>query len=327
MQLAAVVASKVAANALQSLASTAPARYVCYMLKSNTDETNTTCASNDQKTSTGLNKTRALSLPLNEAKTKRLGSVSVLRQAVAWLLPPAVVYTGQARSPDAATTTTATTATTTATTTANNVAPDGPAPNSSKPARLSGPALCVGPTLSVGSACNALYAGNRYDLVINCCPREVRVPSTEPLTSSDAVATDSDITTTSPEVIEVNLEDTNDAQLDIDEMVRVIGRAQQVWNRNGHILVNCWMGASRSVAVTCVLMCCLDRCIIQGARTPITAAKQETEASTQQSLFDRMAAAEEAFNCAYGLCARARPTVNMSNQLCAEVKRVLVALF
>ena len=302
MQLAAVVASKVAAKALQSLSSAPPVRYVSYLFGSN--DANSTNASgvdqNDAETPSPAN-----------GHTKRLGSVNVLRQAVAWLLPPAVVYTGQARS------------------VVNASKPELCGPAACGPALL-GPAL-LGPTLSVGSACNAVYAGNRYNLVINCCPSEVRISSAAMQSARPlalCIAEELESATTSPEVIEVNLEDTNDAQLDVDEMVRVIGRAQQVWNRNGHILVNCWMGASRSVAVTCVLMCCLDRCITQSAlNTARTAAKQETEASTQHSLFDRMAAAEEAFNCAYGLCSRARPTVNMSKQLCAEVKRVLVALF
>jgi protein-tyrosine phosphatase len=95
----------------------------------------------------------------------------------------------------------------------------------------------TGSTLSIGSSYNAAYLRHGdFDMVINCCPSEIRV--------------------THPRVHELNLRDTNHVTLDGATMETLTQEIESVMALpNQHVLVHCWVGASRSVAVTAYVCC------------------------------------------------------------------------
>ena len=158
-----------------------------------------------------------------------------------------------------------------------------------QPAKTDNQACTKQAKLSVGSACNAVWANKSFDLVINCCPQEMSLLASKQLDSGLLRADDDHI-------IELAIEDTNNVVLNVDAMLVILKRAKQVWQAGGSILVNCWMGASRSVAIACFLICCLDT------------NNEDVEAR---------------FNKAYNQCKSFRSVANMSVRLKHEVCRVI----
>ena len=92
-------------------------------------------------------------------------------------------------------------------------------------------------TMSVGSGFNAAYLQqDAYDMVVNCCPDELSVSH--------------------PVVRTVGLRDTNFATLDCAQMETLAAEVKQVLSQPAkRVLVHCWVGASRSVAVAAYLCC------------------------------------------------------------------------
>jgi hypothetical protein len=97
----------------------------------------------------------------------------------------------------------------------------------------------TGSSLSVGSSYNAAYlssAPGDFDMVINCCPSE--------------------LTVTHPRVREVDLRDSNTVTLDGQQMETLAAEVAGVMALpKQRVLIHCWVGASRSVAVAAYICC------------------------------------------------------------------------
>lgn len=93
-------------------------------------------------------------------------------------------------------------------------------------------------TISIGSGYNVTWLNpGQFDMVINCAKSET--PQV-----------------THPRLIELDLKDDNKQKLDFLTMERVVQEAAGVLALNEqNVLINCWMGASRSVSVG-IYICC-----------------------------------------------------------------------
>ena len=115
----------------------------------------------------------------------------------------------------------------------------------------------TGSTISVGSGYNAAYVQHdAYDMVVNCCPDELHVSH--------------------PVVRNVWLRDTNYATLNADTMEQLAAEVKQVVaeQKDKRVLVHCWVGASRSVAVAAYIVCRLY---------PISPSSSSSSCSTSSS--------------------------------------------
>jgi hypothetical protein len=94
--------------------------------------------------------------------------------------------------------------------------------------------------LLVGSSFNAAAASvwDEFGGVVNCCPQEFR---------PDAVPCQT-------RYVEIQLCDTNDATLDLRQLDAAFDLLQRTIKEKSRLLVNCHMGASRSVAVAIYLL-------------------------------------------------------------------------
>ncbi|MDC0366833.1 hypothetical protein OAM67_00230 [bacterium] len=93
-------------------------------------------------------------------------------------------------------------------------------------------------TLSIGSIYNAVtMKPSDYNLVVNCCPSEKKIEH--------------------PNMIEVDLQDTNHITLNAQQLDNVLERCRVIMKETpkARVLVHCWMGASRSCAVACYICC------------------------------------------------------------------------
>lgn len=91
-------------------------------------------------------------------------------------------------------------------------------------------------SLSIGSSRNAdTMDANDYDMAVNCAPSEIKFSHTR--------------------LVEIDLKDTNDVTLDYEQLDALLADVKPLLvKQQSRILVNCWMGASRSVAVACFLL-------------------------------------------------------------------------
>jgi hypothetical protein len=91
-------------------------------------------------------------------------------------------------------------------------------------------------SVSIGSSRNVdTMDPDDYDMAINCAPSEIKFTHTR--------------------LVEIDLRDTNDVTLDYDQLREILDEVRPLLvQQQSRIIVNCWMGASRSVAVTCFLL-------------------------------------------------------------------------
>lgn len=91
--------------------------------------------------------------------------------------------------------------------------------------------------IAIGSAYNAAtMKPDDFTFVINCCPSELSI--------------------THPHLVTVDLRDTNDITLNHEELDDILEDMRKVMKTpDSRVLISCWMGASRSVAVACYLCC------------------------------------------------------------------------
>lgn len=91
-------------------------------------------------------------------------------------------------------------------------------------------------SVSIGSSRNAdTMDPNDYDMVVNCAPSEIKISHTR--------------------LKELDLRDDNKVVLDFDELHALLAEVKPLLTQQqSRIMVHCWMGASRSVAVACFLL-------------------------------------------------------------------------
>ena len=192
-------------------------------------------------------------------------------------------------------------------------------------------------SISVGSGYNAAYVQrDAYDMVINCCPDELSV--------------------THPVVRNVELRDTNYATLDLDTMETLAAEVKQVLDLpDKRVLVHCWVGASRSVAVAAFIVCRLypvapceaallaaadakDECKAEckaeckdeedkrekgkeDGEFKVEEGKVESEGNVDKR--EQEVAESASWNHYYAAFKRARPSISVSTRLKAQVLQLL----